>query len=44
MVVIREIYLKGTGLGLLWKEALAMTIFGLVMFVSATVRFQKRLG
>ncbi|HUV37329.1 MAG TPA: ABC transporter permease [Patescibacteria group bacterium] len=44
MVVIREIYLKGTGLDLLWKEALAMTIFGLVMFVSATVRFQKRLG
>jgi len=44
MVVIREIYLKGTGLDLLWKEALAMTIFGLAMFVSATVRFQKRLG
>jgi ABC-2 type transport system permease protein len=44
MVVIREIYLKGTGLGLLWKEALAMTVFGLAMFVSATVRFQKRLG
>ncbi len=44
MVVIREIYLKGTGLGLLWKEALAMTVFGVAMFVSATVRFQKRLG
>ena len=44
IVVIREIYLKGTGLGLLWKEALAMAIFGLAMFISATVRFQKRLG
>jgi ABC-2 type transport system permease protein len=44
MVVIREIYLKGTGIGLLWKEGLAMTAFGLAMFVSATARFQKRQG
>jgi ABC-2 type transport system permease protein len=44
MVVIREIYLKGTGIELLWKEGLAMTAFGLAMFVSATARFQKRLG
>lgn len=44
MTVIREIYLKGTGLALLWKEALAMTVFGLAMFGSAAARFRKRLG
>ena len=44
MVVIREIYLKGTEIQYLWKEGLAMLIFGLVTFISASLRFQKRLN
>lgn len=44
MVIIREIYLKGTGLQYLWKEGLAMLAFGLITFISASLRFQKRLN
>ncbi|NOX88201.1 MAG: ABC transporter permease [Calditrichaeota bacterium] len=44
MIVIREIYLKGTPIIYLWQQALAMTVFGIVMFVLAGLRFQKRLG
>lgn len=44
MVVIREIYLKGTEFMYLWKEALAMAAFGLFTFISAALRFQKRLS
>jgi ABC-2 type transport system permease protein len=44
MVVIREIYLKGTEFMYLWKEALAMAAFGLTAFILAALRFQKRLS
>ncbi|MGD9487994.1 MAG: ABC transporter permease [Calditrichaceae bacterium] len=44
MVVIREIYLKGTSAPYLVKEALAMLAFGLIAFGSAVLRFQKRLS
>ena len=43
MVVIREIYLKGTPLAYLWREGAAMTVFGLVLFLFASLRFHKRL-
>jgi len=42
MVVIREIYLKGTELHYLWKQALAMTVFGSAMMGFAVLRFRKR--
>jgi len=44
MVVIREIYLKGTPFILLWKEAAAMGIFGLIMLIAAGMGLHKRLG
>lgn len=44
MVVIREIYLKGTQIQYLWKEGLAMLAFGLITFISASLRFRKRLN
>jgi len=44
MIVIREIYLKGTPLIYLWKEALAMLVFGLTTFFLATLRFSKRVS
>jgi len=44
MVVIREIYLKGTELSLLWKEGIIMGVFGFTTFVLASMRFQKRLN
>ncbi len=43
ITVLREVYLKGTGLGFLWREALAMGVIGAVALVSASLRFHKRL-
>lgn len=44
MSVIREIYLKGTPLIYMWKEAMAMLMFGIVTFVISALRFHKRLS
>ncbi len=44
MSVIREIYLKGTPLLYMWKEAAAMFLFGAVTFVLSALRFHKRLS
>ncbi|MCB0282513.1 MAG: ABC transporter permease [Calditrichaeota bacterium] len=44
IVIIREIYLKGTPLVYLLNETLAMGIFGLVTFTLASLRFHKRLS
>lgn len=44
MVVVREIYLKGTPFILLWKEAAAMGIFGLIMLIAASMGLHKRLS
>ena len=44
MIVIREIYLKGTALSLLWREGLAMGVFGLASILLSSLRFHKRLG
>jgi len=43
ITVLREVYLKGTGLAFLWREALAMGVIGAVALVSASLRFHKRL-
>lgn len=44
MVIVREIYLKGTPLQYLWTQAAAMSLFGMVMFMLASLRFQKRVS
>ncbi len=44
MVIIREIFLKGTPLNLLWQETLAMALFGMGTFVFASLRFKKRIS
>lgn len=41
--VIRGIFLKGSGIGALWKEALAMACFGIALLTLAALRFRKRL-
>ncbi|WP_455382498.1 ABC transporter permease [Salinispira pacifica] len=42
ITVLREIYLKGTDFGYLWKEAVAMGAIGLTALTSAALRFRKR--
>ncbi|MBI4618759.1 MAG: ABC transporter permease [Desulfobacterales bacterium] len=43
LVIIRGVFLKGVGMGVLWPEFAALTILGLVVFAGAVGRFRKRL-
>ncbi len=40
-VVLRDVYLKGVGLGVLWPQLVAMAIFAPVLFTVSILRFQK---
>lgn len=40
-VVLRSVFLKGSGLDVLWPQMAAMTGFGLVMLSVSVLRFQK---
>ena len=44
IVIIRAIYLKGSGFIHLWRQALAMMIFGGLMIIMASLRLHKRLN
>ncbi len=41
--IIRGVFLKGSGLAVLWPEALVLLLMGLAIFGLAILRFQKRL-
>jgi len=43
LVVIRGIFLKGVGLGILWRELVFLTLFALLMLFLSSARFRKRL-
>jgi ABC-2 type transport system permease protein len=43
LVVLREIYLKGTWIDNLWPETLSMIGFGVVVLSAAVLRFRSRL-
>jgi ABC-2 type transport system permease protein len=43
LVIIRGIFLKGIGLGVLWPQYLALTLLGTTVFAGAVRRFRKRL-
>ena len=43
LVIIRGIFLKGTGIDVLWPQFLALGILGIIVFSGAINRFQKRL-
>lgn len=42
LVVLRSIFLKGTGLASFWQQAVALLIFGVVLLTVSTLRFRKR--
>ena len=42
-VIVRGIFLKGNGFGLLWDEAAALLVFGIVILGTSVLRFRKRL-
>ena len=41
--IIRGIFLRGSGLDVLWPEALTLTVMGLSILTVASLRFRKRL-
>jgi ABC-2 type transport system permease protein len=43
LVIIRGIFLKGTGLAELWPQFLALALLGAAVFAGAVSRFRKRL-
>jgi ABC-2 type transport system permease protein len=43
MQIVRGIFLKGTGLEILWPQTLALLIFGTVILGLSALRFRKRL-
>ena len=44
LVIVRGIFLKGTGLGALWPEYAALAAIGGVLLAIATMRFRKTIG
>jgi len=43
LIIIRGIFLKGTGIEILWPQYAALTVIGLIVFTGAVRRFRKRL-
>ncbi len=41
--ILRSVYLKGTGLDVLWQQMAAMAILGIIMLTVSVLRFQKSL-
>jgi ABC-2 type transport system permease protein len=43
LVIIRGIFLKSNGFGILWPQMLALAILGSIVFTFSSLRFRKRL-
>ncbi len=43
LTIIRNIFLKGVGIEVLWDEMLALLIIGVAVITMSSIRFQKRL-
>ncbi len=41
MTILRDLFLKGNGLGILWPNYLAMLLLGTALLATATLRFRK---
>ncbi len=43
LIIIRGIFLKGTGIAVLWPQLVGLTVLGGIVFTAAVKRFRKRL-
>jgi ABC-2 type transport system permease protein len=43
LIVIRSVFLKGVGIGVLWPDLMAMTLLGAAMLTLSVLRFRKSL-
>lgn len=41
--IVRGVFLKGTGIGVLWPQVLALAIYGVAVVTLSALRFRKRL-
>lgn len=44
LIILRGIFLKGSGIHILWPQMLALLIMGVSILTLSSMRFQKRLG
>ncbi len=44
IVIVRSIFMKGAGMSILWPDATALAVFGIVLFLLSVSRFNKRIG
>jgi ABC-2 type transport system permease protein len=44
VIILRGVFLKGVGLGVLWPQALALAVLGAAILGLARLRFHRRLG
>jgi ABC-2 type transport system permease protein len=44
LIVIRGLFLKGNGIGILWPQMLALFVLGVAVISLSSIRFSKRLG
>jgi ABC-2 type transport system permease protein len=44
LVIIRGIFLKGNGIGILWPQMLSLLILGIIVMTLSSLRFRKRIG
>jgi ABC-2 type transport system permease protein len=44
LTILRSVFLKGVGFDVLWPQAVAMLVFGVVVFTVSSRRFVKRTG
>jgi ABC-2 type transport system permease protein len=43
MEIVRGLFLKGSGVAVLWPQMLALAVFGVVILTLSSLRFRKRL-
>jgi ABC-2 type transport system permease protein len=43
LIIVRGIFLKGVGIGILWPQILALFVLGTAVLVASSLRFKKRL-
>jgi len=44
LVILRGIFLKGSGVNILWPQMLALFVIGIAVIMMSSLRFHKRLG
>jgi ABC-2 type transport system permease protein len=42
-VILRGIFLKGSGMRVLWPQMLALFVMGMIILAMSSLRFRKRL-